>query len=483
MKKLIYCFLIAGVLFNTSCSDDYLETSPTNQISDQDIFKTVEGAQTVIDGVLRAMRSAGSNPAMHDQFGVKTIDLAVDLMGEDIAIERFHWFGADYQFRNRNATDFRPLYVWTLLYRIVYNVNEVINNIDNAASESENLRMNLKAQALTLRAYAYFQLVQLFQHTYSGNENMPGVPLYTEATTNGKSRNSVAEVYQMITTDLTLALKLFEESSLPQRHISNPTLNVASGIYARVALVMEDWQKAAEFASKARQGYDVMSATMYRTGFDNYKQQNWMWGLEVNNEQSTTYGSWFSHMDRTIGGYYGFGFSRKFFSKALYNQMDNEDVRKSLIDAASIESGVLISYKFAAGGDKDFAADIILMRPEEMLLIEAEARARLGEEDAARALVKQLRDRRFENPVTVTSSGELLVEKILLERRIELWAEGFAGFDIKRLKRGIDRNNSNHNPLVALTMTLQPEAKEFIYQIPQAELDANPNIGKEDQNP
>jgi hypothetical protein len=75
------------------------------------------------------------------------------------------------------------------------------------------------------------------------------------------------------------------------------------------------------------------------------------------------------------------------------------------------------------------------------------------------------------------------LKKILLERRIELWGEGFRGFDLKRLKLGVDRNNSNHNPLVARTMTLPAESGEFIYQIPQAEIDANPNIGEEDQNP
>jgi hypothetical protein len=48
---------------------------------------------------------------------------------------------------------------------------------------------------------------------------------------------------------------------------------------------------------------------------------------------------------------------------------------------------------------------------------------------------------------------------------------------------GVDRNNSNHNPLVARTMTLPAESEKFIYQIPQAEIDANPNIGEEDQNP
>jgi hypothetical protein len=482
MKKTGY-YIIAIVLSLVSCSKDYLETAPTNQIPDLAIFQTVDGAQTVIDGVLRDMRSHHGGKNQHDQFGVKTVDLVVDLMGEDIAVEKYHWFGTDYRLENRGATDQRPLYVWSLFYRIIYNVNEVINQIDGASAESENLRKNLKAQALTLRAYAYFQLIQLFQHTYLGHENDPSVPVYTEASTDGNPRSSVSEVYNQITSDLELAIQLFEGSDLPQRHISDPTLNVARGLWARAALVMGQWETAAEMASKAREGYSVMSVEEFSSGFDNYLQQNWMWGLEVNNEQSTTYGSWFSHVDWTIGGYCGYGLSPKSFSLELFRKMDDEDVRKQLVDSASIESGRLIPYKFAAGGDKEFAADLVMMRPEEMLLIEAEAKARLDEDVPARALLKELRDNRYDNPVTVTASGEELLNEILLERRIELWGEGFSGFDIKRIKRGIDRNNSNHNPVVALIMELPAESEKFVLQIPQTEIDANPNIGEGDQNP
>ncbi len=482
MEKMRYYIFIL-TLFAASCSTDYLETAPTNQVADEVIFQTTDGAQTVIDGVLRDMRNQHGGENQHDQFGVKAIDLAVDLMGEDIVVEQFHWFGTDYRFENRLASDQRPLYVWTLFYRIIYNMNGVINHIDEASSEKEGMRENLKAQALTLRAYAYFQLVQLFQHTYAGHENDPGVPVYTEATMEGQPRNSVAEVYGLITSDLEKAVQLFEESNLPKRHISDPTLNVAKGLWARAALVMEDWETAAEMAEGARQGYSIMSAEQYSAGFDNYTLQNWMWGLEVNSEQSTNYASWFSHMDWTIGGYCGYGFSPKSFSLKLFQQMDDDDVRKKLVDDAFIEDGRLVPHKFAAGGGKEFNADLVMMRPEEMLLIEAEAKVRLDEDAEARDLLKQLREQRFEGAVSVSSSGNQLLEDILLERRIELWGEGFAGFDIKRLKRGIDRSNSNHNPVVARTMTLPPESDRFVYQIPQEEVDANKNIGDADQNP
>ena len=478
MKRRYYIIAILTIMLS-ACSKDYLETGPTNQISDQAVFQTAEGAQTVLDGIIRYMREYNSQ---HDDFGVKAVDLAQDLMGEDIAVERFHWFGYDYRIDNRNATYRRVNKTWELYYKMIYGVNGVINNIDDATSDSEAYKNNLKAQALTLRAFSYFRLIQMYQFTYVGHENAPGVPLYLEGTVEGKPRGTVSEVYTQVVADLDEAISLFQSSDLPQRHIADPTLNIAQGIRARVALVMNDWSTAASMAQAARQGYDIMTPDEYSAGFDSYAQQNWMWGLEINDEQSTIYASWFSHMDWTIGGYCGLGYSPKSYSLALYNEMDDTDIRKQLIDATNAASGRLIPYKFASGGDKEFAADYVMMRPEEMLLIEAEARARAGQDTQAQALLKELRDHRYSEPATVTQTGTDLINEILLERRIELWGEGFRGLDIKRLKIGVDRTNSNHDPVVAVNMTMPAESKYFIYQIPQDEIDANNNIGESDQN-
>lgn len=474
MKSKIIYFVVL-VLLVASCSEDYLETGPTNQVSEQIIFKTVEGTQTVLDGVLRDMRS--NHSTYHDQFGVKSVDLTSDLMGEDMVIEKFHWFGADYRFENQGAKGTRSLYAWTLFYRMISNLNSIINHIDGAEASNEARRMQLKAQALTLRGWSYFQLIQLYQHTYAGHENAPGIPVYTESTSTGNSRSTVSEVYEQITSDLDEAIQLFDESNLQRIHISHPDGNVAYGVRARVALVMREWEQAAQMAFAARDGYALMSAEQYSAGFDDYMEQNWIWGLEVNAEQSTTFASWVSHVDWSIMGYSGYGLSRKSVSSKLYDLMTDGDVRKDLVDTTFVK-GSYRPDKFSAGSGKGFNADLVLMRPEEMLLIEAEAKARMGEDDQAAELLGRLRAQRMEDPVSVDVTGEQLLEEILLERRIELWGEGFGLFDIKRLKKGIDRTNSNHNPAVARTMTLAPESPLFNLEIPQQEIDSNPNISE-----
>lgn len=475
MKRLSLVFIIlVGLL--SSCSEEFLETSPTNQISDADVFKTVQGCQTVLDGTLRFMRVYESN---HDQFGVKAIDLALDLMGDDIVVAEHHHFGWDYKLDNNQATYRRPLYVWTRFYNIINNMNNILFYVDEASAESAAQKANVKAQALALRGYAYHNLAENFQHAYTLDASAPGVPIYTEPTTEGKAREPLSAVYQQAIDDLDEAIALMTANPYPRRHISDITLEVAHGLRARVALYMEDWPNARDHALAARTGYSLNTRAQYTNGFDNHQTMSWMWGLEVNEEQSTIYASLFSHIDMTIGGYAGLGYSRKLVNSTLYNLMDDDDIRKQLIVTAD-----LINLKFNAGAGKGFSADYVMMRPEEMLLIEAEARYHLNDVTGAQGLIEDLRDVRYATPSTVTETGQALLDIIYLERRIELWGEGFRMRDIRRLQLPLDRTGGSHTSYSNDPMYLQLPANSplFIYKIPQREIDNNPNIGEADQN-
>ncbi|MFO7922312.1 MAG: RagB/SusD family nutrient uptake outer membrane protein [Bacteroidales bacterium] len=486
MKRLSIIFLII-VGLTAACSEDFLETAPTNQISDADVFESVQGCQTVLDGVLRDMRAFRSN---HDQFGVKALDLAMDLMGEDMVQSRHHWFGFDYRLDNNQATYRRPGWTWSQFYRIINNVNNIIVNIDEATGTDPAQKANVKAQALALRGYAYHNLAEMFQQTYAANPSALGVPVYTEPTTEGNPRAPLSEVYQRAADDLDEAVSLMTANPAGRRHISDINLNVAHGLRARVALYMEDWTAARDHAAAARQGVDINSRAQYAAGFDSYQAQNWLWGLEINDEQSTIYASLFSHLDMSVPGYTGLYLSPKLASSAMYDQMVDGDIRKELIGNYTIAAGIELPYvnlKFNAGrpGGKNFAADYVMMRPEEMLLIEAEARWHLNDYTGAQGLLKELRDNRYDAPATVTETGQALLDEILFERRIELWGEGFRMRDIRRLQIPLDRTGSNHldydnNPLY---LELPANSPLFIYQIPQTEIDNNPNITTEDQNP
>ncbi len=71
---------------------------------------------------------------------------------------------------------------------------------------------------------AYSQLILFYQHTYKGNENAPGIPVYTEPTTSaseGKPRGTVQQVYDQINSDIAKGVALLKETTVAQKHRSH----------------------------------------------------------------------------------------------------------------------------------------------------------------------------------------------------------------------------------------------------------------------
>ena len=119
-----------------------------------------------------------------------------------------------------------------------------------------------------------------------------------------------------------------------------------------------------------------------------------------------------------------------------------------------------------------------MMRAAEMYLIEAEAAAEAGQDGVAQAAVNAILEAR--DPGSSTSStGDALVQEIRLQRRIELWGEGFGLFDIKRWKIPLDR--TDHDPTLCLTTDLDANSYMFNWRVPQYEIDANDMITDADQ--
>ncbi|MBI9052654.1 MAG: RagB/SusD family nutrient uptake outer membrane protein [Bacteroidales bacterium] len=511
MKKIIYSVILIFALL--SCRDDVLETVPTNKADEKTVFTTVENAFTALNGMYRAFFVDGSEWVEYfedENAGVAALGLAVDLFGDDMSQNEggSAWFWYDYNYWVRsevNSTGDRPYAWWNMHYKFINNANFILANIDNTTGD-DNDRNSIKAQALALRASSYFNLIRLYQRTYIGHQSDPGVPLYTEPTnkdTEGKGRGTVEEVYTQINSDLDEAITLFQSAS-SQYHISHIDLYVAYGLKARVALTQEDWNTAATNASFARgkPGVSLMSTADVYTGFNSVSNQEWMWASEVNDEQTLSWTGFWTHMDAGAGGYAQD--SRKCVSRWLYDQIDANDVRKDwFVDpntSADDATGPDFRYnqiKFTIEQAGSWSSDLLYMRMAEMYLIEAEARCMLTSYTTARELLDDVvgyKDPNFAATLAAIPSGNTLslgtagpvnnlLDLIILQRRIELWGEGFRVFDIERLKTGFDRAYAGSNHSIQLTIT-DPESWEWIMMIPQKEFDGNINMNQAtDQNP
>jgi hypothetical protein len=494
MKMILKYSPILLLLAIAGCKKEYLDTRPSNAQPEEVIFGTTESITTALDGAYKAMYAYGANGTTgHDNFGQKAIDLSADLMGNDMVVHLagYGWFNRDYQYAEwvlPDATNRRPDITWFFYYDLIKQANKILQFIDVAKGTAAEREL-VKGQALGLRAFSYYYLINLFQHTYKGNESKPGVPIYTEPAIDGKARGTVLEVYTQIIKDLTDAETLLANKTVASKN--NISVSVVRGLRARVALVQEDWANAATYANKARTGFAPMSAAAYRGGFSSISNAEWMWGSSISADQATVYASFFSHIDVETGGYASLGTQKK-ITKSLYDQINAADVRKEGFvepGAGTSDYPEYTQTKHHVPTPGSWAADYLYMRAGEMYLIEAEALARQGaaQEANARGVLETLIKARFPAYSAGTLSGTSLINEILLQRRIELWGEGFALLDIKRLKTGLNRPTGagNHGApsLDAGVYTLPDAEPRMIMKLPKREIDNNIEMTQADQNP
>jgi hypothetical protein len=494
MKKKLF-YIIPVILLAAGCKKDYLETLPSDAATTQQVFSKIASVTAALDGIYKETFTFNVGGGSHADYGQKSQDLANDLMGNDMVVHSagYNWYNTTYQYTNwglattGNMSDF----AWLRYYDQIKQANLLIENIDGVLDATAVQKEHIKGQALGLRAYCYFYLINYYQQAYKGNESKPGVPIYLTVNdaAAGRPRGTVQDVYDQMILDLTAAETLLTGKTRPTTQ--NIDVTVVQGFRARVALLMEDWATAATYANKARIGYSLMTSAQYvlPNSFSTIGNSELMWGAIIPAAEATIYASFYSHMDIRTGGYAALGQQKK-ITKALYDQIPAGDVRKAVFTAPGTGTTTNPDYnqlKLQVPTAGSWAADYSYMRISEMYLIEAEALARSGNEAGAKTALEAVVKARFPAYSAAPFAGAALLNEILLQRRIEMWGEGWSLIDIKRLKQGLNRPSGagnhgapNFNPAV---YTTSPEDSRFLMRIPQRELDNNENMTPADQNP
>lgn len=486
--KRIKSYLLIGLsaVLMFSCSEEYLDTAPTDAVSKDVIFETTQGAEVALNGIYRWFYYYGITDGGHDDYGYNALALKSDLMGHDMKVfsRGYGWFISDYNYTERGYIDEGSTAdkSYNLSYDVIYNANVILEEADDLEG-SQSERDFIKAQAHALRAFAYFSLAQFHAPTYVGNESSPCVPLKLESSEQHESIATVGEVYNTIVSDLDNAISLFQGSTESRPAKSYIDLSVAQGLRARVALVMQDWNTAISNAAAAREGYPLMDATAYTSGFRDVTNGEWIWGMDINAEQATIYASFFSHMDPIKFSYASLGLQKQ-MPQYLFDTIPDTDVRKQVVvapgDTIIAQTGDMVPtysvIKFRAGST--WEADYVMMRSSEMYLIEAEAAAESEQDAVAQTALNAVLDAR--DPGSSTSNtGQALIDEIRLQRRLELWGEGFGLLDIKRWKIPLDRRG--HDPSLCQVTDLPAGSPQFTLRVPQREIDANDEITEANQ--
>ncbi|HCX22145.1 MAG TPA: hypothetical protein DHN29_09540 [Cytophagales bacterium] len=296
---------------------------------------------------------------------------------------------------------------------------------------------------------------------------------------------------------------------------------------------MGGWATAASEAIAARDGYPLMGESDWLSGFNSNNLSEVIWGSNVIDAETTFFRSYFYLATNTFNGSQirnnpkiadrrmvdaipATDFRRQVFlpdapntntsaangeggwennTNPLYTTEEEFDAAEAAIKATyGLVSGhnthpyMQFKLKQANPGSID-PDDVIYMRSAEMYLIEAEAEAMQGNIGAAQAALQALvgtRDTGFD--ATVYGTQDALMDQIKFQRHLELWGEGFGYTDKIRWDEGIDHaaNGGSGASEVLYQDAYQVDRPsindDWIFKIPQAEIDANPNLSGEDQN-
>lgn len=479
---------LAVLLIFSSCEKEFLDTYPTTAVSATDALASTGNAYAALNGIHRIMYVQYD---AQGQAGEGSNNLFRDYLGEDIVFPRAGgstaYVGIMRWQDHRNVNDGDPRYVYRFYYRIIANANVLINGIDNTPGAQSD-RDIIKGQALAYRAWAHFQLVQLWGKRYDANakpNNQLGVPLILTNTLEGQPRATVEEVYTQVNQDLDQAIVLLEGYSRSGSAAkSNLDVSVAQGIKARVALTQQNWAVAATAAAAARKGFTLMDNNAYLSGFNDITNPEWIWGSRQISDHNTFFYSYFAYISANFNSTV-LRTQPRAINANLWEAISNTDIRKKCWDktGASVPvppGGARVAYqnnKFLAASSSLSIGDVPLMRAAEMYLIEAEALARSGDENGARQALFTLVSNRDPNYVLSTNSGQALIDEIMFNRRVELWAEGFRFTDLKRLNLPLNRNGiPNHLAAIIAVYDIPAGSVDWEWLFPQDELNTNPNI-------
>jgi len=495
-NKLII-LLLTVVFIGASCSDDFFDVKTTSTLTSEDAVVAMESDPGKLAGFVDAIYNLMVDWNLmatdtHDSFGFMAILHGTDMMTEDIVMSKLSHFRFDYALDNREWNYRRTNTVWTYLYTIISSSNNVLALTSPESTNPEILAY--RGQVLALRGMAYMYLIQMYQQLYpiANTGTAKGIPLYL-ASNEGKPsimrRAEVSTILDQIESDLTTAVANLEGFTRANKNQVNQ--NVANGFLARYYLLTEQWPEAVLAARAAKTGYSVMSSTTIMDGFMDISNAEWMWGFDHNSETTSIYASFFSHISNLTGGYAGLEYAPRLIDKRLYDYIPSTDARKGWFQnatgsivvtdnvSASATAWKLPYANIKFGWATGFTQDYMYMRASEMVLIEAEALAhQAGKGGEAATALLQLMSKRDPS----WSKATVTVDDVWMQRRIELWGEGFSYFDLKRLNKGIDRAYDGSNHEAGNRFTVAAGDKKWIYRLPQGEIQENSEISEEDNN-
>jgi len=467
IKNILY--FASAVLFGTSCNG-YLEKNPRAALTPDKALSDSIGVQSTLASGYRRLHQ-------FEYYG-RDIVLLGDVLADNAKIavntSRYTTQINNQVFAHYNVWGGGP-------YATINDANYVIEAAaDTKIKMSDNLRKRLKAEALFLRALCHHDLLRIYSYEPANASGFNSGIVLRDKPTKGVSdaegavRASVADSYAFVIKDLEEAIATF--GTIP--NVGFPTranLASAQALLARVYLYAGRFADAADMADTALTTVDNQTApkavlstsATHVASFNTATHPESIFEVDISAADWTTVDGVNNSLASWTRSTTSLTPLQPVFAIAASNTLFGA------YPAGDTRLGLWVSRTQGQecrkwnGEEGSYVENVPVLRYSELVLIQAEGRAKSGNEAAAQTALNRLRTNR--NLAAVTPTGQTLLDEIMLQRRLEFAFEGHRFFDLKRLGMAIAKDPADGASLSAS----DPRVLSFI---PAAEIGVNPKL-------
>ena len=431
MKRYIRLLGVLLILFS-SCSD-FLEEKSQDLI----IPKSVKDYREFLFGEAYIR----DETQIHTYLDIMTDDVKENIkgsfLGGDTRASGYGYYTWQYRVYENvegkqvwdDGADFRHLYSHINACNMIL---EETKAFEEMTEEEDVQNVNrIKGECHFLRGCYYFLLANFYGKPYvaSTAESDPAVPIKTSNYVEDKyySRNSVAEVYKQIVTDLLDAEKFLKD--VPKKSMWRADINAVRLMLSRVYLYMCLYEEAEKYAALVTENGPQLEDLNSFSGKE----------FLSTNLSELIFSTGASSLPGNVTFYSRNDDMR--ISNELYEAYNPRNPIDLRLQYFVLDYDGSIRYRKLQGETFQTTdlSDVFLMRTAEAWLNLAEAAACAGDEPTARKALNTLREKRikrefFDESEVNGLTGENLVQFIREERRRELCLEGHRWFDLRRYR-------------------------------------------------
>ena len=491
--KVMGCAILAASL--SSCVNDWLDVAPSDGTDADAALTSSSDLDAARTGMYKALKG---NSSFVDYYGQQFFVYGDVHAGDDY---QYNNIGASnrasfyYDMNYQTASEFNTSTVsWQSPYVVIGRANRIIAAAEGGklsdAVEAKAKIEQYAAEAKVLRALAHFDLVRIYGKPYTEDQGASlGVPLVTEVLeSNAKpARSTVAEVYTQVVKDLTEAIS--SNALATETKPGYVSVWGAKAILSRVYLNMGDYANALSVAEDIikNSGAALWTRDQYFNAWDasTPNESEFLFRLNVAGSDDNNDLNGIGNLQQR-DGYKEMVATKKFVDMLT---SDPKDVRNDMFLPAKAEkevavygtNKVFLNKLRGQGGNLRNVTIVPIIRLSEVYLTAAECAFRNNDKTKAVEYLNDLVKNRTTTVASLATVDNITLDRILIERRKELIGEGQRYFDALRNNETITRYTSEADK--GWHKTLSKEAQSFnrdyfkaIAAIPQAEINANPNI-------